>query len=77
MKMIATKEDLNNLDANFDIKINILSNILLEQLQNSTAETFGLAEISQKSGNGMEIKMCTHWKRLGALTGNEKQLSSE
>ena len=70
MKMIATKEDLNNLEANFDIKINIQSNILLEQLQNSIAETFGLTEISQKSGNGhgnkdvhsLETTGCTHWK---------------
>ena len=70
MKMIATKEGLNNLDANFDIRINILSNILLELLQNSIAETFGLAEISQKSGNGdgnkdvhsLETTGCTQWK---------------
>lgn len=70
MKMIATKEGLNNLDANFDLRINILSNILLEQLQNSIAETFGLAEISQKSGNGdgnkdvhsLETTGCTQWK---------------
>ena len=69
MKMIATKEGLNNLDANFDIRINILSNILLEQLQNFIAETFGLAEISQKSGNGdgnkdvhsLETTGCTQW----------------
>ena len=70
MKMIATKEGLNNLDANFDIRINIMSNILLEQLQNSIAGTFGLAEISQKSGNGdgnkdvhsLETTGCTQWK---------------
>ena len=34
IKMTATKEDLNILEANFDRKINKMSNILLEKLQN-------------------------------------------
>ena len=34
IKMIATKEDLNILEANFDGKINKLWNILFEKLQN-------------------------------------------
>ena len=34
IKMTATKEDLNILEANFDGKINKLSNILFEKLQN-------------------------------------------
>ena len=34
IKMTATKEDLNILEANFDRKINKLSNILFEKLQN-------------------------------------------
>ena len=33
IKMTATKEDLNILEANFDRKINKLSNILFEKLQ--------------------------------------------
>ena len=34
IKMTATKEDLNILEANFDRKIDKMSNILLEKLQN-------------------------------------------
>ena len=46
VKMIAMKEDLNNLEAK----------ILLENLQNSILKTFGSAEISHKSNNGERNK---------------------
>ena len=39
--MTATKEDLNNLEATFDRKIDKMSNELFEQLQKIIAKTFG------------------------------------
>ena len=48
-KMTATKEDVNNLEANFDRKIDKMSNVLLEQLQNIIAKTFGSAVINDIS----------------------------
>ena len=49
IKMTATKEDLNILEANFDRKIDKMSNILLEKLQNVIDKTFGSAEINPRS----------------------------
>ena len=72
--MTATKEDLNILEANFDRKINKMSNILLEKLQNVIDKTFGSAEINPRSisddGNqnkcsheiGLLNVRCSHWK---------------
>ena len=48
-KMIATKEDLNILEANYDKKIDKMSNVLLEKLQNLIDKTFGSAEINHRS----------------------------
>ena len=47
--MIATKEDLNILEANYDRKIDKMSNVLLEKLQNLIDKTFGSAEINHRS----------------------------
>ena len=59
--MTTTKEDLNNLEANFDRKIDKSSNVLLEQLQNPVAKTFGLAEVSHRSNNDDSNKnKCAH-----------------
>ena len=49
VKMRATKEDLNILEANFDRKIDKMSNVLLEMLQNLIDKTFGSAEINHRS----------------------------
>ena len=47
--MTATKEDLNIIEANFDRKIDKMSNVLLEKLQNLIDKTFGSAEINHRS----------------------------
>ena len=49
IKMRATKEDLNILEANFDRKIDKMLNVLLEMLQNLIDKTFGSAEINHRS----------------------------
>ena len=49
IKMTATKEDLNIIEANFDRKIDKMSNLLLEKLQNLIDKTFGSAEINHRS----------------------------
>ena len=49
IKMTATKEDLNIIEANFDRKIDKMSNVLLEKLQNLIDKTFGSAEINHRS----------------------------
>ena len=49
IKMTVT--NVYNLEANFDRKISPLPNILLEQLQNSSAKTFVLAKITYESSN--------------------------
>ena len=48
IKITATKEDLTNLEANFDRKIDKISSVLLEQLQNIIVKTFGSAEINHR-----------------------------
>ena len=48
IKMTATKEDLNIIEANFDRKIDKMSNVLLEKLQNLIDKTFGSAEINHR-----------------------------
>ena len=55
--MTATKEDLNILEANFDRKIDKMSNVLLEKLQNVIDKTFGSAEINHRSNSGAGIKI--------------------
>ena len=47
--MTATEEDLNNLEPNFDRKMDKMSNVLLEQLKK--AKTFGSAEINHISNS--------------------------
>ena len=61
IKMTAAREDPNNLKANFDRKIDKMSNVLLEQLQNIIAKTFGTAEINHRSNSddGNKTK-CAH-----------------
>ena len=61
IKMAATKEDLNNWEANFDRNIDKALNVLLEQLQSIIAKTFGLAEINHisNSDDGNKNK-CPH-----------------
>ena len=49
IKMTATKEDLNIIEENFDRKIDKMSNVLLEKLQNLIDKTFGSAEINHRS----------------------------
>ena len=51
IKMTATKEDLNISEVNFDRKIDKMSNILLQKLQNVIDKTFGLAEINHRSNS--------------------------
>ena len=61
IKMIATKEDLNILEANFDRKIDKMSNTLLEKLQNVIDKTFDSVEINRRSisDDGNQNK-CSH-----------------
>ena len=61
IKMTAAREDLNNLKTNFNRKIDKMSNVLLEQLQNIIAKTFGTAEINHRSNSddGNKTK-CAH-----------------
>ena len=61
IKMTPAREDPNNLKANFDRKIDKMSNVLLEQLQNIIAKTFGTAEINHRSNSddGNKTK-CAH-----------------
>ena len=74
IKMIATKEDLNILEANFDRKIDKMLNVLLEKLQNLIDKAFGSAEINHRSisDDGNQNK-CRH--DIGIL--NEKVQSLE
>ena len=74
IKMIATKEDLNILEANFDRKIEKMLNLLLEKLQNLIDKAFGSAEINHRSisDDGNQNK-CRH--EIGIL--NEKVQSLE
>ena len=61
IKMTATKEDLNISEVNFDRKIDKMSNILLEKLQNVIDKTFGLAEINHRSNSDEGNKnKCPH-----------------
>ena len=72
IKMKATKEDLNNLEANLDRKIDKISNVFLEQLQNTITKLFGSAEINHRSNSDDENKnksaheigilKCSQWK---------------
>ena len=76
IKMTATKEDLNILEANFDRKINKMSNILLEKLQNVIDKTFGSAEINLRSisDDGNQNK-CSH--EIGLLNDKVQSLEVE
>ena len=76
IKMTATKEDLNILEANFDRKINKMSNILLEKLQNVIDKTFGSAEINLRSisDDGNRNK-CSH--KIGLLNDKVQSLEVE
>ena len=76
IKMTATKEDLNILEANFDRKINKMSNILLEKLQNVIDKTFGSAEINPRSisDDGNQNK-CSH--EIGLLNDKVQSLEVE
>ena len=61
IKMTAAREDLNNLKTNFNRKIDKMSNVLLEQLQNIIAKTFGTAEINHRSNSDDGNKnKCAH-----------------
>ena len=74
--MTATKEDLNILEANFDRKIDKMSNILLEKLQNVIDKTFGSAEINLRSisDDGNQNK-CSH--EIGLLNDKVQSLEVE
>ena len=73
IKMTATKEDLDILEANSDRKIDKMSKILLENLQNVIDKTFGSAEINPRSisDDGNQNK-CSH--EIGLL--NDKKVQS-
>ena len=74
IKMIATKEELNILEANFDRKIGKMSNVILEKLQNLFDKTFGSAEINPRSiSDGGNQNKCSH--EIGLL--NDKMQSLE
>ena len=61
IKMTVTKEDLDNLEANFDRKIDKMLNLLLKQLQNRIAKTFGSAENNHRSNSDDGNKnKCAH-----------------
>ena len=62
IKMTATKDNLNNLGANFDRK---MLNVLLEQLQNTIARTFSSNEINHRfiyviQGFSLHLKLSNH-----------------
>ena len=76
IKITSTKEDLNILKANFDRKIDKLSNILLEKVQNLIDKTFGSAEINHRSisDDGNQNK-CPH--EIGILSDKVQSLEVE
>ena len=73
--MTATKVDLNTLEANFDRKIDKILNVLLEQLQEIIAKTFGLAEINHRSNSDDGNKKCPH--EIGILNDKLQLLEVE
>lgn len=76
IKMTATKENMHNLEGNFDRTISTLSNILLQQLQNSIAQTFFLAKITLESSNDDNNKdVCIH--EIAILTDRVQSLRKE
>ena len=76
IKMTARKENMHNLEGNFYRIISALSNILLEQLQNSIAKTFVLANITFKSSNDDNNKdVCIH--EIAILTDRVQSLGKE
>ena len=74
IKMTETKKALNILEANFDRKIDKMSNVLLEKLQKLIDKTFGSAEMNHRSisDDGYKNK-CPH--EIGIL--NDKMQSLE
>ena len=76
IKMKATKEDLNNLEANLDRKIDKISNVFLEQLQNIITKCFGSAEINHRSNSDDENKnKCAH--EIGILNNKVQSVEVE
>ena len=74
--MTATKEDLKILEVNFDRKIDEMSNVLLEKLQNVITKTFGLAEIDHRSNSDHGNKnKCPH--EIGILNDKMESLEVE
>ena len=74
--MTATKENTHNLEGYFDRTNITLSNILLEQLQNSIAQTFVLAKITLESSNDDNNKdVCIH--EIAILTDRVQSLRKE
>ena len=76
IKMTATKEDLNVLEANFDRKIDKMSNVLLEKMQNLIDKSFRSAEINPRSisDEGNQNK-CSH--EISLLNDNVQSLEVE
>ena len=76
IKMTATKEDLNILEANYDRKIDKMSNVLLEKLQNVIDKTFDSVEINPRSisDDGNQNK-CSH--EIGLLNDKVQSLEVE
>ena len=74
--MTATNEDLCILEANFDRKIDKMSNVVLEKLENLIDKTFGSAEINHTSisDDGNQNK-CAH--EIGLLNDKVQSLEME
>ena len=76
IKMTATKEDLYILEANLDRKIDKMSNVVWEKLQNLIDKIFGSAEINHRSisDDGNQNK-CAH--EIGLLNDKVQSLEME